>query len=249
MNKNEILFIEAKKIPDMVYKGDLTIRKIFIGKNVSSVGAEAFSMCPNLESIEVDEGNEWFTSGKGSNAIIEKASGILLVGCYKTEIPDFVTEIGPFAFCGQTKLKKITIPSHVYKVGAYAFDGCSELAELRIEKGVEYIEEYCFKDCMKFEKMYLPNTKINIDATIFGVTPFDWDDMETSLREWEEEPHITPHFEGILNIFFDGEWEEYSVNGDFVEQYMSCSLIEKTHVIYVYCKDVKLIYNKWNFCV
>lgn len=249
MNKNEILFIEDEKIPDIAYKGDITIRQICIGKNVSSIGAEAFSMCPNLESIEIDENNEWFTSGNGSNAIIEKESGILLVGCYKTEIPEFVTEIGPFAFCGQTKLKKITIPSHIYKVGAYAFDGCSELAELRIEKGVEHIGEYCFKNCMKFEKIYLPNAKINIDATIFGVTPLGLDDMEKSLREWEEEPHITPRFEGILHIFFDGEYEEYAMKSDFVEQYMSCSLIEKTHVIYVYCKDVKLIYNKWNFCV
>ena len=64
------MYIEAEKIPDMAYKRELTIRKIFIGKNVSTIGAEAFSMCPNLESIEVDEGNEWFTSGKGSNAII-----------------------------------------------------------------------------------------------------------------------------------------------------------------------------------
>ncbi len=244
MNKNEILFIEAEKIPDIAYKGDLSIRKIYIGKNVSSIGTEAFSMCPNIESIEVDENNEWFTSKNGSNAIIEKASGILLVGCYKTEIPEFVTEIGPFAFCGQTKLKKITIPSHVYKVGSYAFDGCSELAELRIEKGVEYIGEYCFKNCMKFEKIYLPNTKIDIDSTIFGVNPFNWGDMETSFREWDEESNTTQHFEGTLKIFFDGECEEYVVNSDFVEQYMSCSLIEKTHVIYVYCKDVKLTYNK-----
>ena len=249
MNKNEIMYIEAEKIPDMAYKRELTIRKIFIGKNVSTIGAEAFSMCPNLESIEVDEGNEWFTSGKGSNAIIEKASGILLVGCYKTEIPDFVTEIGPFAFCGQTKLKKITIPSHVYKVGAYAFDGCSELAELRIEKGVEYIKEYCFKNCMKFEKIYLPNTNINIDSTIFGVNPFNWDDMETSLREWEEEPHITPHFEGTLNIFFEGTLDEYYLNGPFVDLYLSGSIIEYTRILCVHCQNGQLTYNKWGFSV
>ena len=249
MNKNEILFIDDEKIPDIAYKGDFTIRKIFIGKNVRSIEAEAFSMCSNLEFIEVDEDNQWFTSGKGSNAIIEKASGILLVGCYKTEIPDFVTEIGPFAFCGQTKLKTITIPSHVYKVGSYAFDGCSELAELRIENGVEYIGAYCFKNCIKFEKIYLPNTKIDIDPTIFGVNPFNWDDMENSFREWDEEPNTTQHFEGILNIFFDGEYEGYAMNCDFVDRYMSDSLIEKTHIIYVYCKDIKLTYNKWDFCV
>ena len=243
---NEIQVINTDEISERKYKGNLSIKKIYIGKDVKKISAEAFSMCSNLESIEVDKNNQWFTSGNGCNAIIDK-SGTLLVGCYKTVIPEFVTAIGPFAFCGQTKLQTIAIPSHIQKVEAFAFDGCSGLVELTIKKGVEQIGEYCFKNCINFETINLPNTQIDIDASIFGVAPFDWDDMESSLNEWENGEPIAPEFKGILNIYFDGTLEEYFSNGDFVEYYLSCSSIEATRVIYVRCKDGMLKHDKWGF--
>jgi hypothetical protein len=243
---NETLVINTDEILEREYKENLSIKKIRIGKDVKTIGAEAFSMCANLESIEVDENNQWFTSGNGCNAIIDK-SGTLLVGCYKTVIPEFATGIGPFAFCGQTKLQTVTIPSHIHRVGAFAFDGCSELVELTIEKGVEQIGEYCFKNCINFETINLPNTEIDIDASIFGVAPFDWDDMENTLNEWMDDEPTTPELKGILNIYFDGTLEEYYNNGDFVAYYLSCSSIEASHVIYVHCKDGELKHDKWGF--
>ena len=247
MDNNGILFIDAVKIPEIAHKGNSSIRKICIGKNVRFIGAEAFSICPNLESIEVDENNRWFTSKNGCNAIIDKTSGVLLAGCYKTEIPEYVKEIGPFAFCGQTKLKKLTIPAHIHRVSAYAFDGCSGLVELKIEKGVESIGEYCFRNCTNLETIYLSGAKIDIDATVFGVIPFNWDDMHNSLLN--SSPIIAPCFEGILDIFFDGTMEEYYENSPVVEWYLSGSLIESKRIIYVHCKDGRLTYNKWQFQV
>lgn len=247
MDNNGILFIDAVKIPEIAHKGNSGIRKICIGKNVRFIGAEAFSMCPNLESIEVDENNRWFTSKNGCNAIIDKTSGVLLAGCYKTEIPEYVKEIGPFAFCGQTKLKKLTIPAHIHRVSAYAFDGCSGLVELKIEKGVESIGEYCFRNCTNLETIYLSGAKIDIDATVFGVIPFNWDDMHNSLLN--SSPIIAPCFEGILDIFFDGTMEEYYENSPVVDWYLSGSLIESKRIIYVHCKDGRLTYNKWQFQV
>lgn len=247
MGNNEILFIETEKIPDMAFKGNLSLRKIYIGKNVKSIGAGAFSMCSNLESIEVDENNEHFTSTNGCNAIIDKSSKTLLVGCYKTEIPEYVKEIGPFAFCGQTKLKKITIPPNVTKINAYAFEGCSDVAELKIPNSVKYIGEYCFKNCTKFETIYLPNTKIDIDSTVFGVIPYDWNGPDNF--SFENTNITNPHFEGTLNIFFEGTLEEYYLNNPFVDSYLSGSIIEDTHILRVHCKNGQLTYNKWGFSV
>lgn len=246
--ENEILFIDSD-IPQKAYKGDSTLRYVRIGKNVSAIGAEAFSMCSNIESIKVDPENKWFTSGDDCNAIIEKSSGTLLVGCSQSKIPEYITEIGPFAFCGQTLLKQITIPCNVRKIGAFSFDGCSELTEIKIGENVEVIGEYCFKKCGKLETIYLPDKYIDIDATVFGVTPFDWNDMEASLKGWEEEPEIEPHFMGMLNIFFDGTVENYYMLGDFVDKYLSCSYIENTRIINVFCKDAKITSNKWKFNV
>lgn len=159
------LILNDTVIPEKAYKGNVALRKIFIGKNVKSIGAEAFSMCPNIEKIEVDAENEYFTDG-GCNAIITQ-DGTLLVGCYKTEMSDIVKEIAPFAFCGQTQIKEIVIPSHVRKIGAYAFDGCSEATLLDVKNGCAQIGELCFRNCHSLESIRLPALD-NIPENVFG---------------------------------------------------------------------------------
>ena len=126
---NDTVFINTKTISIMEYKGHSYIQHVKIGKDVEEIEAEAFSMCPNLKSIEVDADNERYTSADGCNAVIDKSNGILVVGCQSTVIPECVIEVGPFAFCGQTALAKIIIPGTVRKIDAYAFDGCSGLKE------------------------------------------------------------------------------------------------------------------------
>ncbi len=163
--KSELILSDAF-IPEKAYKGNVALRRIFVGKNVKSIGAEAFSMCPNIEKIEVDAENEYLTDG-GCNAIITQ-DGTLLVGCYKTEISDIVKEIAPFAFCGQTQMKEIVIPSHVRKIGAYAFDGCSEATLLDVKNGCEQIGELCFRNCHSLQSIQLPALN-DIPENIFGV--------------------------------------------------------------------------------
>ena len=68
----DTIFINTKTISIMEYKGHKHIQHIIIGKDVKEIGTEAFSMCPNLKSIEVDSNNECFTSADGANAIINK---------------------------------------------------------------------------------------------------------------------------------------------------------------------------------
>ena len=159
------LILNDEFIPEKSHKGKTAIRSIFIGKNVKFIGAEAFSMCPNIEKIEVDVENECFTDGS-CNAIITQ-DGTLLVGCYKTKISDVVKEIAPFAFCGQTRMKEIVIPSCVRKIGAYAFDGCSEATLLDVKSGCEQIGEFCFRNCHSLELIRLPSLN-NVPENVFG---------------------------------------------------------------------------------
>ena len=153
-------------IPEKAYKGNEALRRIFIGKNVKSIGLEAFSMCPNIEKIEVDRENNYFTDGD-CNAIIMH-DGTLLVGCYKTEMSDIVKEIAPFAFCGQTQMKEIVIPSHVRKIGAYAFDGCTNATLLNVKNGCEKMGEFCFRNCHSLERIRFPSLN-DIPENVFGV--------------------------------------------------------------------------------
>ena len=202
MMKN-VLFINREKIFERHYKGNSHIEKIKIGKDVKNIRAEAFAMCSNLKSIEVDEENKHFTSANGSNAIIDKTSGVLLVGCQTTIIPECVTEIGPFAFCGQTKLTKIVIPSTVKKIDAYAFDGCEGLIEIDIKEGLETIEENCFRNCSNIETISIPKTLKYVSPYIFGAEYISVDDDE-NVTSVCESPVLK-----IKNIYYGGLPEEY----------------------------------------
>jgi hypothetical protein len=153
---DEVLYVNSGTIPAKAYKGNLNIKKVIIGKDVKTIGAEAFSGCFYIESFVVEAENPHFAD-YNSNAIIEKKSGVLLVGCHTTVIPECVTEIVPFAFCGQTFLKKLTIPSSVKKIDAYAFDGCDELEELVFQGGMVPIGEHAFRLCDKLKTIHLHN--------------------------------------------------------------------------------------------
>lgn len=165
---NDILVINAERVPALSYKGNLDVCGIRIGKGVKEIGVEAFSMCPNLRSIEVDAENDRYTSG-GANAIIDKASGVLLVGCQTTVIPECVTEIGAFAFCGQTQIEKVRIPSNVKKVAERAFYGCTGVTEIVFEEGVTSLEAHCFEGSVNLETLHVPLSMPFDEFTAFGV--------------------------------------------------------------------------------
>ena len=54
-------------------------------------------------------------------------------------IPETVTSIGDFAFCGCAGLTQVTIPDSVTSIGNTAFYGCTGLAHITILGSVESI--------------------------------------------------------------------------------------------------------------
>ena len=93
-----------------------TLTNITLPKSVMKIGLGAFSSCGNLESIKVDENNKVYDSRDNCNAIIEKSSSALIVGCKNTEVPSGVTQIGERAFDGCSGLTSITLPESVTEI-------------------------------------------------------------------------------------------------------------------------------------
>lgn len=95
-----------------------------LGKAVSILMGNPFEGCSNLENINVDDDNQFFSSQNG--VLFNKTMTILLIypdGKYENsyEIPKSVTEISPYAF-HWCKTNKIIIPSSVTLINAYAFN-------------------------------------------------------------------------------------------------------------------------------
>ena len=83
----------------------------------------------------MEEGNPKYDSRDGCNAIVERESEALVLGCKNTVIPNSVTSIRKYAFFDCSGLTGITIPTHVISIEYEAFSGCSGLENIKVEEG------------------------------------------------------------------------------------------------------------------
>ena len=129
------------------------LTSITIPESVTSIGNKAFSGCSGLTSIVVDAENSIYDSRNNCNAIIEKSSNTLLIGCQNTVIPNSVMSIGEGAFLNCAGLTFITIPNSVTSIGDEAFRNCSSLTSITIPNSVTSIVGWAFYGCSGLKKV------------------------------------------------------------------------------------------------
>ena len=107
------------------------LEAIEIPQNVTDISQyQPFSETAKVASISVSEKNTKYDSRGGCNAIIEKSTNKLLVGCKNTRIPDNVTSIGYMAFRYSSDLTSIELPAGITEIGDVAFYVCSKLSSV-----------------------------------------------------------------------------------------------------------------------
>ena len=121
---------------------------------------------PNLESIVVEEGNPYYASPDGCNAIIDMENGELLLGCSQTIIPSGVIDIASQAFIGNKKIKSINIPEGVIAINSQAFLGCENLEEVNLPSTLTYIVGGAFSYC-NLKSIHIPDGIEELDNTFY----------------------------------------------------------------------------------
>ena len=145
------------------FSGCSGLTSVTIPNSVTSIGGSAFGGCSGLISIIVEEGNTKYDSRNNCNAIIDKASNILIAGCRSTTIPKSTMRIGHNAFEGCSSLTSVTIPNSVTSIGRHAFTGCSGLTAITIPNSVKGIGIGAFQNCNGLMSVNISNnlTKMN----------------------------------------------------------------------------------------
>ena len=136
----------------------------------------AFDSCSGLISINVEDGNPNYDSRYNCNAIIEKSSNTLVLGCVNTIIPEDVSIIGSLSFFG-CNLTSITIPNNVTHIGSHAFAHCVNLVSLKIPSSVIEIGYAAFFDCQKLASTNIPYGVTSINYSTYR----DCSDLTTIL--------------------------------------------------------------------
>ena len=132
--------LKSIEIPDNVLEIQVAafddcsnLTAIHIPANVDTIALGVFMGCSNLNSITIDSANRSYESPGNANAIIDKATMILLEGCNNTVIPEGVKRIWDNAFIGRAHLKSITIPASVRYIGRDSFSDCESLEEIKVD--------------------------------------------------------------------------------------------------------------------
>lgn len=119
------------------------LKSIFIPANVSVIGYQAFTGCPNIEQIEVSPDNRFYSSA--NNCLLTKDGKTLLLGCKNSIIPEGVTNIANWAFSRGCP-KSITIPDSVIQIQEQAFGIIEELTSIEVSP---HNEKYTsFNNCI-----------------------------------------------------------------------------------------------------
>ncbi|MBQ7383816.1 MAG: leucine-rich repeat domain-containing protein, partial [Clostridia bacterium] len=99
-------------------------------------------------------------------------------------IPDCVTSIGDYAFCGCRSLKNITIPNSVSIIGKRAFADCTSLTNIKVPNNTTSIGDSAFNSCTSLTRVDLPNSIKSIGNSTFNNCPIKKVMYRGTEEEW-----------------------------------------------------------------
>ena len=163
---NTVILRSVKAIANHAFYGCKGLTSLTLLDNISSIGSQSFAMCSNLATIQVELGNPVYDSRIGCNAIIEKATNKLVLGCKNTFVPTSVTTIGDHAFMG-SGIAAINIPENVKNIEGYAFTDCEALSSVRLPSELTEIGMSVFYGCSSLKSIDIPETVTTLGACAF----------------------------------------------------------------------------------
>lgn len=107
----------------------LSLKTIQIPSTVISI-FESFEDLPNVESIEVAEGNPYYDSRNNCNAIISTKEAFLVRGCKNTVIPNDIKNVS--GFWGTKGLTEVNLSKNVEFLSSESFRACEDLTSITV---------------------------------------------------------------------------------------------------------------------
>ena len=142
-----------------VFSNCTSLTSVTIPDSVTSIGESAFRECTSLEDIYYTGDIEsWcgitFEHAHSNPMYYAKNFYINNTLVKEIAIPDTVTEIKNYAFCGFDCITSVIIPDSVTRIEESTFDGCTSLTSVTIPDSVTWIYQNAFMNCENLEDVY-----------------------------------------------------------------------------------------------
>jgi len=153
---------ELTHIYNYAFQGCTGIESMELPNSVQLIGYRAFRNCTKLSSINIPL--SWNSATSNSN------EGDIFNGCSSLTsivVPEGITQLPAYAFCGSDYLKTISLPSTLTSIGNYAFEGCSHLRLSDVPIKVNSIGKYAYANCDSLRYVIVSNPTCTIGANAF----------------------------------------------------------------------------------
>lgn len=178
---DEIEGLPVTEIADFSLFNCESLKKIYIGKNVSKIGEWSMTNNQGLSEFVVDEANEYFCSVDGvlftkdmKTIIYYPPAKDITFNKYgeaqnttQYSIPNGVETIRTKAFYKCYYVDEISIPEGVKSIEEKAFHRTSALTQITLPDSLEFIGKDAFAYCDKIEKVTIPESVKEIDEYAF----------------------------------------------------------------------------------
>lgn len=123
------------------------LREISLGAGLQKLPVSAFEGDYLLSKIEISPDNLTYFST--ANCVVERAAGVLIMGCSGSDSPQDVSSVADNAFASALYLTTADIPEGVTAIGKNAFAGCAGLLKVTLPSTLTEIGENAFEGCRK----------------------------------------------------------------------------------------------------
>ena len=181
--------VAVKTIGKETFKGNTSLKSVFITYGITSVGQDAFKNCTSLESIQFPNtlttmsessfyGCTALTSIQLPDSLISTGNNVF-GSCKNLQTVTFgenskLKNVDYGAFMDCTSLTSINLPSSVQLISMYAFKNCPLLSNIKIPDSVTSILDGAFQTCTSLKSINIPKNVYRIGNLAFlGCTSLD----------------------------------------------------------------------------
>lgn len=144
---------------------DYTLKSVYVGNGVNSIGNEAFNSCKGISSVTLSNdvttiGNDAFWNNEGILRFNSDTNGVM-------NISDSVTSIGSYAFANLNSITTLNIGSGMTNIESSVFPSMIRLTAVTIPNTVTTIGLTAFYNCYSLKTLIIPSSVTRIEGGAF----------------------------------------------------------------------------------